>query len=91
MPIEKLGKMRQAFPGHGFQSGFRGFPDRGGGLCIEMTVSDDFNDKFLKKKALNQIGTNQFLASATRKSRRDGFLPVGPSSSFSLPCPSCVW
>lgn len=46
MPIEKLGKMRQAFPGHGFQSGFRGFPDRGGGLCIEMTVSDDFNDKF---------------------------------------------
>lgn len=50
MPIEKLGKMRQAFPGHGFQSGFRGFPDRGGGLCIEMTVSDDFNDKFFKKK-----------------------------------------
>lgn len=51
MPIEKLGKMRQAFPGHGFQSGFRGFPDRGGGLCIEMTVSDVFNDKFFKKKS----------------------------------------
>lgn len=39
MPSEKLGKMRQVLPGHKFQPGFRGFPDRGGGLCIEITVS----------------------------------------------------